>query len=205
MYKMNLPPEYRLCFPLPGDGKKYPFAVDDCCLYKIRAGKIDFNIDYKTKEYVVGGKPTLFWMAGSGLRIPVAKTLLTAWSGSVPSGCCPSYKDGNRLNCRISNLEWKNKIHKDGRIVGITQDKKTGKWRVQRPGLKRTCHSTKEEAIASLIAQGATVGSAGSDEGDEDDKTVVSEVSEVEEMSAEEKAQHQKWDAQFNKANGISE
>lgn len=203
MYKMNLPAEYRICFPLPGDGKKYPFAVDDCCLYKIRAGKIDFNVDYKTKTYVVGGKPTLFWMAGSGLRIPVAKTILTAWSGSVPSGCCPAYKDGNRLNCCISNLEWKQKVNKSGNIVGITFDKAKNRWRVQRPGFKRSCHKTREEAISALVGQGATV-ETGDDE-DEDEKTVVSEVSDVEEMTAEEKAQHQKWDAQFNKANGISE
>jgi hypothetical protein len=203
MYKMNLPPEYRLCFPLPGDGKKVPFAVDDCCLYKIRQGKVDFNVDYKTKEYVVGGKPTLFWMAGSGLRIPVAKTILTAWSGSLPSGCSPGYKDGNRLNCRLCNLEWKQKVNKSGNIVGISFDKAKNRYRVTRPGLKRSSHKTREEAIAAVLGQGATVDTADSD--DEDEKTVVSEVSEVEEMSPEEKAQHQKWDAQFNKANGISE
>jgi len=204
MYKMNLPPEYRLCFPLPGDGKKYPFAVDDCCLYKIRNCKLDFGIDYKTKQYVVGGKPTLFWMAGSGLRIPVAKTILTAWSGSLPSGCSPAYKDGNRLNCRLSNLEWKQKVNKSGNIVGVSFDKAKNRWRITRPGLKRSSHKTREEAIAALLSQGATV-ETGDDE-DEDDKTVVSSVSEEEkEMTAEEKAQHLKWDAQFNKANGISE
>ena len=204
MYKLMLPPEYRLCFPLPGDGKKYPFAVDDCCLYKIRQGQLDFNIEYKTKPYIVGGKPTVFWMAGSGIRIPVAKTILTAWSGSSPSGCCPDYKDGNRLNCRLSNLQWKQKVNKSGNIVGVTFDKAKNRWRVQRPGFKKTCHKTREEAIASLISQGAIVETA--DEDEEDDKTVISTVSEEpEDMSAEEKAQHQKWDAQFNKANGISE
>lgn len=191
---MNLPPEYKHI-------SNSLFAVDDSVLYRIKRGKIDDNSNFQVKTYVINGKPTLYWICGDGVRLPVAKTLLTAWKGKS-AGTSIFYKDGNRLNCRLSNLDWKAKENKSGNIVGITYDKSKNRWRVQRKGLKRSCHKTKAEAVQALLAQGAVIESD-NEADDDDDKTINSEVSEYEELSAEEKALHEKLDAQFNKANGI--
>jgi hypothetical protein len=178
-------------------------VVDDCSLYRIKRGKVDEDSNFKTKTYNINGKPTVYWICGDGLRIPVAKTILTAWKGTKPGGSSIFYKDGNRENCRLTNLDWKPKENKSGNMVGITYDKSKDRWRVQCKGLKRSCHKTKTEAIATLMASGAVIESE-SEADDDDDKTINSEVSEIEEIPADEKALHKRLDAQFNKANGIS-
>jgi hypothetical protein len=189
-------PEYRIIRPFK-DAPEAFFFVDDFDLYRWKKGVIDETFSFKTKNFIKNDKPTKYWILGNNARIPVATSILTAFKGPRPGGYCLNYKDGNRDNCRLSNLEWKLKENKSGRPVGITEDKKKGKWRIQRPGLKRTCHNSKEEAIAALIAQGAY---NPVEDNDDDDVPIVEpdELPEPEELSPEEIAEHIRLDKQFD-------
>jgi len=185
-------PSYRLVFPFK-DTPDHFFIVDKFDLYRWKRGEVDETFAFQTKIVVKNEKPTRYWVLGGGALIPCASTILTAFSGVRPGGYSLNYKDGDRDNCRFENLEWKPKENKDGKLMGITFDKSKNRWRVQRAGLKRSCHKTKEEAIQALLSQGAKV-----DEEDEVDEIIEpEELPEGEEMTPEEVALNKRLDKQF--------
>ena len=149
-------------------------AVDNDSLYKMIGVNVVANswTKFKTKIYTINGKETLYWMLGAGLRIPVATTIARGWFGEKPPGHFLHYKDSNRLNCDVSNLEYRIQENKNGNPTGITYDKIKKRWRVQRPGLKKTCHKTKEEAIQSMVDQGVVLIQ---EKEDEEEDTIIEE------------------------------
>jgi hypothetical protein len=187
-------PEYRLIFPNK-ESPNHFMIVDKDDLYRWKKNEVDDFFSFKTKIIVKHDKPVKYWVLGMGALIPCAITILTAFKGPRPGGQVIHYKDGNRENCRLSNLEWKPKENKNGQITGISYDKGKKKWRITRAGFKRTCHSTREEAEQALIAQGLAVPV----EEDEEEPEMIEqeELPEDEEMSPEEIAMNIRLDKQF--------
>ena len=186
-------PEYRLVFPFKDSPEAF-FAVDKDDLYRWKKGEVDECFSFRTKIIIKNDKPTKYWVLGAGAMIPCANTICTAFNGVRPGNYTLHYKDGDRNNCRLSNLCWKPRENKDGKIMGITFDKARNRWRITRTGLKRTSHKTKEEAIQVLLSQGATV------EAEEDEPEEIiepEELPEAEELTPEEIELNARLDKQF--------
>ena len=186
-------PEYRLIFPFK-DSPDHFFVVDKFDLYRWKKGEVDECFSFGTKVIIKNNKSIKYWVLGAGALIPCANTIMTAFSGVRPGNHTLHYKDGDIENCRLSNLCWKPRENKDGKIMGVSYDKTKKKWRVTRAGCKRSCHATREEAVQALISQGVKVEE---DEPDDTDEVVEPEEMSDNEMSPEEIALNARLDKQF--------
>jgi hypothetical protein len=170
------------------------FVVDHFDLYRWKKGEVDECFSFKTKMINKHDKVTKYWILGAGAMIPCANTICTAFNGVRPGNYTLHYKDDDRENCRLTNLCWKPRENKDGKVMGVSYDKGKKKWRVTRAGCKRSCHATREEAIQAMLNQGVVV----EDEADEEvDEVIEPEELSDDEMTPEEIALNKRLDEQF--------
>lgn len=190
-------PTYRLVFPFKDTD--HFLVVDGFDLCRWKCGEVDESFSFQTKMVTKNGKPTKYWVLGGGALVPCAHTILTAFKGVRPGNYSLHYKDGDRENCRLSNLEWKPKENKEGKTMGVTFDKTKNRWRVSRTGMKRSCHKTKEEAIQALLNQGATVEVEDLSTVDEEPEEIIEpeELPEDDDPTPEEIALNAYYDKQF--------